>query len=405
MNTIIESEEFKNYECAWMFTVKGDDVNVIRMKYKRRQRLWHHINKPITDKLKDEYDCNDKYSDNNPNQMLLIKLHCFLNQDKDPHYENTAIVKKIDTPSIMDILKLGNKHTQYAYKCMINKIYVHLFNIKITDKTTPNFLIEKQNEVLNYLNELKTDELRINFLRPILIFIDYYIDNKIKIKEYTKIKKVYYNLIKISSSNHKNISLNNKTINNQFIYSQIKPMSKIEINNWVPFNDILNAFDEHKDKLTDVQKVILALQIYTPGRVEKRNLTILGDKKLKKMNYVDLDNNEIIINNFKTSSIYGTYKQMMNKKLRDIINEYIEKYNIKRGDLLFTPTQTKQYPTLLKTGLKIITNKNIDYNMLRRIYVSHLWEHPRSIEQMTADSMKLGHTIETQIKEYLRRRD
>lgn len=432
LSSIIKSsdEDFKNYKCPYIFDNIEDDVQEQTRKYKRRLRIFNSSYNLIPDEMKKEMNVNKKYSKNHPIQNELIKMYCYENRKTYKKYsddyslphpeiketrgrklgETSSDVKPVEKPydknaTLNDIFDRMNDNTKYCYKSIFNKMYKTLYGDKINDYTTCKFLLDDEDNVLRYIYEIcYTDYDRTNILKVILKMLIYHVESDVKSSIYKNIYKMYRQMFNTFRSNEKYKYLEHKTIDDPLIINRVNNPTIGEIRNWVEYPVIRKSFKDHQDKLDDVTKLIVALSIYMIGRTEKRELTILDNKEKmnESKNYIDLDNNTIILNKYKTDIKYGQSIQVIPDKLRVIIDEYINNHNLNKGDLLLTKQQSLDYLKILKAGLKILTKKIIDYKLLRKIYVTYLWGAPRNIQQMTNDSIRLAHSIEEQLNTYIR---
>jgi hypothetical protein len=88
----------------------------------------------------------------------------------------------------------------------------------------------------------------------------------------------------------------------------------------------------------------------------------------------------IVLNEYKTFDKYGQYVVPLNKSstLKTQLKKYITDKGLKAGDYLFPPTlrfESGWSKTVRDTFLET-TGKNLNINMLRKIYVSYINELP-----------------------------
>jgi hypothetical protein len=203
--------------------------------------------------------------------------------------------------------------------------------------------------------------------------------------------------------------------------------------NWKSWEDILKIHSELSEKVNqfsnlknissaqyDILQQYVILSLYVLMDAPRRNADFLHMVVVRSMpketdlnkNYLDLENEEMVFNNYKTAKKYGTQTIKIPEKLMEAINLYLKyhptyssggrkaseikfmvdaKGNIMKADNSIT--------RILNQALKA----NIGSSMLRHIYLS--WKFPAEIYddmEETADAM--AHSVAEQ-KRYVKRDD
>lgn len=179
-----------------------------------------------------------------------------------------------------------------------------------------------------------------------------------------------------------------------------------ETERWLNWSEVKNVnVSGIKD---DTQRLIYLL--YTdipPRRAEYRTLQItnataqqLKNTKSFPGNYLVLtpagNLTRIVLNDFKTFDTYGSYTIPLTKSstLKTQLKKYITDKGLKAGDYLFTPTLRHEsgFSKAVRDTFLEVTGKNLNINMLRKIYVSYINELPanqrtEAILQQVASAM------------------
>lgn len=170
--------------------------------------------------------------------------------------------------------------------------------------------------------------------------------------------------------------------------------TKKESDSWLDWKDLEVAGD---NKALDI-KTRTIISLYTkmpPRRLSMIRYLIRG--KGTDMTYNYLDGDKIILNNYKTFNKYGTYTIQLPKSLQTIMNEYINHYNIKIGDLVFPNSNGKMYSgyisTIFKKAFERATGKAITQQTLRHIYVSHRMKEQLNLNDKIQIARELGHSL------------
>ena len=272
-----------------------------------------------------------------------------------------------------------------------------------------NFL-KKVDKVTKFLEDYKPNTQKI-YLISIVSVLSLYKSER----GYKNLYKKYYDLMMNLRNELKEIPTNQ--------------MSEQQKNNWMDWEEVMKIYEEVKGKVPikiknerDYQKlldyVILSLYVLNEPR---RNMDYLKMGIIKNIpevyevvggqdNYLNLDKDEFIFNNFKNFKSQGRQIIKFNNDFKQVINLYIKN----RKDI--NPKQKKYFAYLLVDyeGHRIdkgnyITNvlnrlfkKKVGSSMLRHIYITFKFGKVNEEQQKTAYNM--GHTQSTQ-KEYIKTKE
>jgi hypothetical protein len=191
------------------------------------------------------------------------------------------------------------------------------------------------------------------------------------------------------------------------------------------------SMEEINQKIDDFQpetkqdllyKLLLVLYFqnseFTP-RLEDIPLIKLANSKRKQsdlnkdFNYITtsgeqgkLKVKDLIMNNYKTKSSYGTVKFPIPDNVKDILNAYIRAFDKQNGDFLILNTKNEPYliqtfSSLLSNATTKILEKPLSVNLIRRIKISDfLNKGPHSINDEEKEAKKYLHSKEV-AREYL----
>jgi integrase len=272
-----------------------------------------------------------------------------------------------------------------------------------------NFL-KKVDKVTKFLEDYKPNTQKI-YLISIVSVLSLYKSER----GYKTLYKKYYDLMMNLRNELKEIPTNQ--------------MSEQQKNNWMDWEEVMKIYEEVKGKVPikiknerDYQKlldyVILSLYVLNEPR---RNMDYLKMGIIKNIpevyevvggqdNYLNLDKDEFIFNNFKNFKSQGRQTIKFNDDFKQVINLYIKN----RKDI--NPKQKKYFAYLLVDyeGHRIdkgnyITNvlnrlfkKKVGSSLLRHIYITFKFGKVNEEQEKTAYNM--GHTQSTQ-REYIKTKE
>lgn len=272
-----------------------------------------------------------------------------------------------------------NDTTLNKYTTLISNLYKK-FNSDIND-FEPYFFVSNVYEILKYLlNEVENKYTRKTILSSILNLLRLYNDNDDKKLENVK---MYYSKVMYSDNDEINKEKENEDNNK----------NKREKENWINYDDIINIFKDMYKKyyeyfyvkdisinLFDELQNLIILSFYIflePRRLEYVNLKF-KNYDLNNDNYIDMNKNIIVLNNYKTSKIKGSIiLNIDNKIFKDLINKFIDlknNLNIKSDYLLTSLNGNKLQPSQLTIRLNKIFKKKISASMIRKSFLTNIFK-------------------------------
>ena len=185
-------------------------------------------------------------------------------------------------------------------------------------------------------------------------------------------------------------------------------LSEREKVNALPWSKIMKLGDHIKKPRA---KLIYGLYTEIPPRrldafrlmriIRNRNQKFVKNLS-KDFNYVYLDKRDIgkfiILNQYKTSSAYGTYNANIPVQLGKIIQNYVKHNQLKNCDLLFSQEKdckiyTPSAFSLLVTNVfEKVTGKKIGVDLLRSSFISHKYNQRISINEKNELALAMGHS-------------
>lgn len=194
--------------------------------------------------------------------------------------------------------------------------------------------------------------------------------------------------------------------------------TKKDSDNFIDYQEVLKKINEYKP--TDDEELVykMILSLYFQNSFVPRNnlitMKFVSDKKKPKdmsdeFNYIVLDKNkvptEVIMNHYKSRATYGRMKFPLLSKPKELIKEYIEKFNKQNGDYFLVtkdnePFKASNFIDLLGNITEKILGKRLNINLIRKIQISDYYKKPHSIEQDEADAKRYLHSTNMH-KEYL----
>ncbi len=328
----------------------------------------------------------------------------------------------------MDFYSISfNKIKEFKPKIKDSSIRSYLLNIKKiskelfkSDKPSILYFIDFLS-IHEYINNMKSIASRKNMTTSILVLIKSY-------SYESNDKPISSDIITMYINYHKELS---KEQDNSYL-DNIK--TEREKDNWISGDDIsikISSLQDsiNNDKNKNTRKYVdkvqqhLVLSLYTllpPLRNDYaivKILDIVNNSTPKEIdydtldmsyNYIDINNNMLLLCKYKTDKFYGIKKINIPKELMDIIirwekikKDYFKDRLIHSFLLLNTTNATSmKYNTLTKYINKIFYPKKISTTLLRKIYLSEKYPVVSTFRQMQEDSYIMGHNIEMAKKIY-----
>lgn len=294
------------------------------------------------------------------------------------------------------------------------EVYDNIYNTKLLSDDTKRIYLKKLNTIKN---DFFTKEPTINwiinnhkkFKQALLNFgerhpklsksylSDYSIPIISTIIAFRKIQEHDPTILNTWRDLKNEIYSNNNVLNNQ-------PNEKQESAN-ISFKDIEKIRDELEDGSDE--KLLLSLYTYIPplrGGDFKKVRIYKTEPKNDEGNYIVLNKNVLILNDYKTDKHYGTNKIELNDKLMKQIKISLDK---KPRQYLFIKKDGNLYDgnswnVVAIRILKKLIHPNFTFNMLRHIYISQkeLNINEKTLKERGEIARKMGHSVNTQLKYY-----
>lgn len=179
-------------------------------------------------------------------------------------------------------------------------------------------------------------------------------------------------------------------------------MTEKEAELFIPWKKIKKAV--RFKSINDYERALLGLYTLMPPRRRSvgRFLT-LADEQTEmfspKLNYIV--GRYIIINNYKTSKVFGQQRFKIPIALHRILVKHIQSSGIKKGDPIF-PTKTGKYhegsafSTLFSDTFEKALGERLTFNSLRHSFIIEFLSKKKSINQKRRMAKRLSHSVTTQ---------
>ena len=267
------------------------------------------------------------------------------------------------------------------YLTNINKLHKSL-NLKDTDTTNLKWIYERK-KIMEFINSLKTPNTRKTYFSNIITLLQYDKNNP---KQEAELD--YY--IKQAKNNQDNIKLKQKTDNQ--LEDKVIDMKEYD-----------NLLDQvSKDKSLEREYLQLLMLKYLPIRNELSSLILIKNKDYQKLSKDDLMNNNYLIegqklrvsrSNYKTAKLYGTIiTELTDKKLKQVIRQYIKNNNILNNSPLFIYKDKPQTQNDLSQRLSYVSNKFIKIKLstssIFKIVLNDITNNKKLSQQDKIDMIK-----------------
>jgi len=311
----------------------------------------------------------------------------------------------------MDIYNISNlidneisPKTMKTYINILNKL---LTNLRIKNKNiTYNFFLQNYGKIIKYIKEnINNLGSQNTYISSILnILKKNQLDNNKLIE--TKYRDLLNENREIINKNKLNNEKNEKEIKNWLSYEElIEKYNELE-NKYIQY--LYNPKKLDKQLFNKIQNyIILSFYILIePRRLEYttlkyQNYDILND------NYINFNNNTIILNNYKTSKYNKDFNiDLNNNKLLDLIKNFIQLKNKNNilSDYLFTSINNNPLDnTQITKRLNSIFDKNISVSMIRKIYLTHHYgNNIDTLKNIIKTSKNMGNSVNVITNNYLK---
>jgi hypothetical protein len=202
--------------------------------------------------------------------------------------------------------------------------------------------------------------------------------------------------------------------------------SKKHQENYIPYDDLVKKYNQVKDKLNWKDKLMYGLYVLQPPlRADYGDVKLILDSDKTDYsdineNYFLIDNSRFIINQYKSNKVMNKNGDFIHKPLifdvdeevYDLIYESIEVRLKEEGEFRTYLIEDRfgkamKSNTLSKNITRIsmsLFGKAIGIQEIRTIYCSRfqLQDEDCSIEIIIADANKMGHSVSTHIKKYMK---
>jgi hypothetical protein len=202
--------------------------------------------------------------------------------------------------------------------------------------------------------------------------------------------------------------------------------SKKHQDNYIPYDDLVKKYNQVKDKLNWKDKLMYGLYVLQPPlRADYGDVRLILDSddidySDIKVNYFLIDKSRFIINQYKSNKVIDKNGQFIHKPLifdvdeevYDLIYESIEVRLNEEGEMreyliedrFGKPMQSNTLSKNITRISMLLFGKKIGIQEIRTIYCSRfqLQDEDCSIESIILDSTRMGHSISTHIKKYMK---
>lgn len=206
-------------------------------------------------------------------------------------------------------------------------------------------------------------------------------------------------------------------------------MTEEQKENWVKWDSVEEKINELKEKVNKfvsnkminetqynilLSYMVLALYYYAKPRRNqdymKMNIIMKFNEKLPDdKNYLDYSDNKFIFNVYKTAKKEGRQEINFNEELLNVINMYLKHHPIIKGKI----KKTTNEPFLVYFNSTPFNSVNSITRILNKTFGKHIGSsmlrHSRQsskygeiIKEMAEDAKDMGHTLQTQIQDYIK---
>ena len=304
------------------------------------------------------------------------------------------------------MLKSLSNETTKTYNKMINKLKKDM-NIK-----NNNYFINNFNDVITYI---KDKYHNIGSQITLISSIIYILNNddtlnNIFVNDYIQKYRELLNENRLIIQNNKKDNKKNDK----------------EQKNWISLIELHHIFRQNYNKIKDIllnkvnyvlneelfnqiqNTVLLSLYIMMEPRRSEYIKLKYKNYDINKDNYIDIINKKMGLNQYKTDKKYDKFEIDLNKKIYEILNNYINfkiRNKLDISDYLFTTFNNKNIDnSQLAKRLNKIIGKNISVSMIRKIYLSDIYgDDLNQIKKLSNTSKNMGNSINTIINNYIKK--
>ena len=251
-------------------------------------------------------------------------------------------------------------------------------NVKMKDLSNVETITKKISTISSNINTIRT------YLQAILYFL-----RNMKSRNHVLEQKYSEAITDLSKEMISNMEKNK--------------LSASEADSYLPWDEIIKARDKLRDSkgITNLKAYLLiGLYTYIPPRRVKDYLLMKyvtdEDKLDDEYNYLIIDGDTVLL-------IFNTYKGSDKKGPIEIefdapriylekLKEYIDKKDIKRGDLMFGFKGQPELSNYIKRTMKRMTGKDVSVNLFRHSYISNNITNNMSVEEKKHIAELMGHS-------------
>jgi hypothetical protein len=276
-----------------------------------------------------------------------------------------------------------------AYESKLRNLF-YLFHSKNTPLNIDFFYNQK--EILNELININLRS-RKTLLAALVVLINNKKDSNLYIeqmeKDMAEDKDVYQHQLKTDKQEDKWISIND--INK--VYNKL-------------FNKLKYLFDENtidfKEYLLLQDLMILGIYTQNDGIVRRnKDIYLLKIRNINKDkdNYINFDNKQFIIHDYKTKKKYGKQVVDINDKLFDLINNVIKFNNTNKLIIKDIENKDEVNSDFIKKSLQRYLG--VSSSMLRHIYLTDKYKNI-DLDDLNKTATNYGHSLNT-LLEYIKK--
>lgn len=198
-------------------------------------------------------------------------------------------------------------------------------------------------------------------------------------------------------------------------FNKLQTKTETQSNNWIEYNELLAVADDllkqfnkivKQDKISSddykilIYTVMLHTHLYIPLRNDLSTIKRISEDDYIKNgiqtddNYI-INNNKIIMNDYKTNKIYGQLIYKLPSKLSNLYTKY---FNFNKSPYLITSVKDRKSPITRNTYTKYFNSlfslyyplKKISSSMLRHIIASHDLKNRPTIKQQNEEEKNIN---------------
>jgi hypothetical protein len=157
--------------------------------------------------------------------------------------------------------------------------------------------------------------------------------------------------------------------------------------------------DHEQEILNKYMMLTLSSGVYFPPRRSEMIYIKVKDPDTKTDNYIDMKNDEIVYNKYKTAKTYGSQRVKFPATFKSILKKYLAKtlgqtYLLEQNGKPYTANQ-------ITRELNTVFGKKISTSMLRHIYLSSIYKDIPALNRMKQTAKEMGHDL-NQALEYIK---